>query len=607
MSSPDSDAPGASDAGGHPLFPRPETATGPDRRKFDLIQIRRWGPDGKMEVCPKTFKGSELRTYEQIVDMYGGGEYQLVAQDQKTHQFQAYSDRMRFPGPSKPFVDVPPAPPPSPAHAPQGYYTAPSPYPGTGGSEMIAMMRVMFESNAAVQTAVLKLLVDSKQDGGSNVQTVLVSKLLDRLLERQAQNPLELLRETVPLLQSLTGGGGDFKKFMQGVEFTKEMLGSGGTSKSDDLGELASLIKTFMTMKASAAPTNAAPAPTPTSFGPQPATQSAPARPRKQRKSQPPTTTPPGYPAAFPPWPWPYLPAHLYGMMHPAYQAWAAAYAQTMGSHPVVPPARPSAPPSASRPAAASASPVVPQTAPTSTTPHEAPATPAPPPAAASAPTVAGHVAADEELAVLSSTVAVMAEPAVADEELAAAPMPVVAEPAVADEEPAMADAADDGFTRAQEEFDPFASLRAMLANLHASQPSNPLAQDPSAMAVATPLVQPPGFPALHPMQRPLTGMPVVPPVDMATAFALYLSTLQSNPYGVPPPAPAAEPLVPDEEEDDDDDDADGDLPEDGSTVAMPGVIAMAAADSEFETTLPEELRPILRALMGKPGGGGLS
>ncbi|MDI1484335.1 hypothetical protein [Polyangium sp. y55x31] len=592
MSSPDSDAPGASDAGGHPLFPRPETATGPDTRKFDLIQIRRWGADGKMEVCPKAWKGSELRSWEQVVEMYGAKcTYQAVAQDGKNHQFSAFSEKLYFDGPPpKPFVEAPPPHPPSNAHAPQGYYAAPpAPYSGAGGSEMIAMMRVMFESNAAVQTAVLKLLVDSRQDGGSNVQTVLVSKLLDRLLERQAQNPLELLRDAVPLLQSLTSGGGNPKQFMQGVEFAKEMLGTGGgTSKSDDLGELASLIKTFMTVKASAAPTSAAPAPTPNLAGPQPATQSAPARPRKQRKSQPPPTTP-GYPAAFPPWPWPYLPAHLYGMMHPAYQAWAAAYAQAMGSHPVAPPARPSAPPSAA------ASPVVPQTAPTSTTPHQAPAAPAPPPAAASTPKVAGHVAADEELAALSSTAAVMAEPAVADA--------VMAELAVADEEPAMADAAGDEFAVAQEEFDPLAPLRAMLADLHASQPPNPLAQDPSAMAVAPPLVQPPGIPAL---QGPLTGMPSVPPVDMATAFALYLSTLQPNPYGVPPMAAAAEPRERDEEEDDDDD-ADGDLPEDGSTVAMPGVIAMAAADPEFEATLPEELRPILRALMRKPGGGGLS
>src|SRR5690242_18102799 len=78
---------------GHPLFPRPETATGPDNRKFDLIQIRRIGPDGKVEICPKYFRGCELRSWEQVYEAYGGGTYQLVAQDGKTHTYTAWSEK----------------------------------------------------------------------------------------------------------------------------------------------------------------------------------------------------------------------------------------------------------------------------------------------------------------------------------------------------------------------------------------------------------------------------------------------------------------------------------------------------------------------------------
>ncbi|MDI1450768.1 hypothetical protein [Polyangium sp. 6x1] len=569
-------------------------------RKFDLIQIRRWGPDGKMEVCPKTFKGSELRTYEQIVNMYGGGEYQLVSQDAKTHQFSAWSDRMRFPGPSKPFVDVPPAPSPSPAHAPQGYYGAPSPYPAAGGSEMmVAMMRVMFESNAAV----LKLLVD-RQDGGSNVQTALVSKLLERLLERQAQNPLELLRDTVPLLQALNGGGGNTKQFMQGVEFAKEVLGTGGgTSKADDLGELASLIKTFMTVKASAAPTNAAQqAPTSVSSGPQPqpATQPAPTRPRKTRKSQPSPTSPPGFPAPFSPWPWPYLPAHLYGMMHPAYQAWAAAYAHAMGGNtPVVPPAYPFAPqpptaspaPAASVTSAVSVAPSAPQAAPASPDPAQEDAT------MTSAPTVGDDVpapAAQTELVDASTVTPAVAEaalvaPTVADEDLAAVTPTVVAvagDPAVADEE----------LDVANHDFDPLAPLRAIIAGLHASAPSGPLAEVPG---FPVPFAQPPGFPAPAPFAPP-PGFPASPPFDPMTAFALMSGG------GFPLPlSSTADP--PDDDDDDDDESDDEGVEESATTTAVPGVIAMAAADPAFEAALPEELRPMLRALLGKPGGGGLS
>ena len=85
---------------------------------------------------------------------------------------------------------------------------------------MLAMMRIMMESNATV----LRVLIENRQDGGSSAQSV----LLKMLLERQMQNPLEALRDTVPVLQALTGGGGGSQKqFMQGVEFAKEVLGTG--------------------------------------------------------------------------------------------------------------------------------------------------------------------------------------------------------------------------------------------------------------------------------------------------------------------------------------------------------------------------------------------
>lgn len=49
------------DYGGHPLFPRAETETGPDLRKIDLIQIIRTYPGTNVtETCPYVWKGSEL-------------------------------------------------------------------------------------------------------------------------------------------------------------------------------------------------------------------------------------------------------------------------------------------------------------------------------------------------------------------------------------------------------------------------------------------------------------------------------------------------------------------------------------------------------------------
>jgi len=72
----------------HPLFPRHVGV------KIDNIIIFRWLPNGKKERCPKIWKGTEIVSWDQIRDLYGGEcTYQVVAQCSKTHRFQAFSDR----------------------------------------------------------------------------------------------------------------------------------------------------------------------------------------------------------------------------------------------------------------------------------------------------------------------------------------------------------------------------------------------------------------------------------------------------------------------------------------------------------------------------------
>lgn len=65
----------------HPLFPRPDTETGRNLRRFEPIQIRRW---------------------EQFIDEYGGEcSYQFVTQTAKDHQFTPWSEKCFFAGPSR--------------------------------------------------------------------------------------------------------------------------------------------------------------------------------------------------------------------------------------------------------------------------------------------------------------------------------------------------------------------------------------------------------------------------------------------------------------------------------------------------------------------------
>jgi len=83
MSHPDFEGPGAADAGDHSLFPRPVTETSPDNHGHDLSEQR---------------KGSELRSWEQILEAYGPGAYQLVAQQGKTYRYPAWSEKVTLPG-----------------------------------------------------------------------------------------------------------------------------------------------------------------------------------------------------------------------------------------------------------------------------------------------------------------------------------------------------------------------------------------------------------------------------------------------------------------------------------------------------------------------------
>jgi hypothetical protein len=250
-----------SDPGGHPLFPRPETETGPDPRKFDIIVIHRWLPDGTREVCPKPWKGSELRSWQQIIDQYGGEcTYQLGAQCGKTHRFQAWSEKMFFAGPArKPFVEQPRTPAPAPA-APAPQYIYPPMPPQSGRSDdMVALLRVMMETNATIQTALMK-----------------------SLLERQPQtDPLMVVREIMPLIKgdnpSKTGSGAVYERGMErGIELAKQIGGaapSGGGS--DDLGDIEKIFRLFSLAKSTTA-----------------------AAPSAQPQPQPQPVAPPAWPAA---------------------------------------------------------------------------------------------------------------------------------------------------------------------------------------------------------------------------------------------------------------------------------------------------------------------
>jgi len=260
------------DWGGHPLFPRAETETGPDPRKFDRIQVIRYLPDGSREVAPKTWKGSELRSWQQILDEYGGEcTYQLVAQCGKTHKYSAWSEKWYFSGPPRKPLGNGPA----------------------GGS-------AVRQDAPAVQVP-----QTTTQDSLLQMNLALVKMVLEKQATPQP-NPVEMLREAAALLNGANRGPSSFEMFkemlplmnsgerasrtlMQGIQLAREMYKNNTPaapaaptrSSGDDISDVMNIVKMFTSMRPANPP---APAPTP-----------APNPPQQQNAFAPPCPPPPGF------------------------------------------------------------------------------------------------------------------------------------------------------------------------------------------------------------------------------------------------------------------------------------------------------------------------
>jgi hypothetical protein len=164
-------------SGGHPLFPRAYTETGPDRRRFDWIQVVRYLPDGTREVCPKMYKGSELRSWHQILDESGGEcTYQLGAQT-TDHRFTAWSEK--------------------------AYFASPPRKSFSGGP----WMPRQDSSNVAP--------IQQSQSTQDMLLVTLVKLLADRRDPPPQPNPVEMFREAVALVNGANRGPNPFEMFKE--------------------------------------------------------------------------------------------------------------------------------------------------------------------------------------------------------------------------------------------------------------------------------------------------------------------------------------------------------------------------------------------------------
>ncbi len=296
----------AEQGGGHPLFPRAEHETGPDKRRIELIHIERLKEDNTWETCPRVFRAMELRSWHDVVERFGGGTYRARAQSAKNYQWQGSSERKEFSGiPSKPFVEEPkraanlnaapqpinaaPLPQVAPIAANVGNGGAPPQswnVFGANGQEgpiWLAMMLKMMDRPAPPpppppDNSVLVAMINANamRDKASMEQSAMLMRaMMDRPAPPQPPptvGPLEMIRELTPILQSNTGPS----QLREGIEIAKTLMQQNGPSAPAQQEDFAS---TFATIMRTLSPTTIPGFPPSLPAAPEPPRQPMPAPP----------------------------------------------------------------------------------------------------------------------------------------------------------------------------------------------------------------------------------------------------------------------------------------------------------------------------------------
>lgn len=99
-------APPAGGYAPHPLLPREED--GLEFRDIQFLMFCRRRSDGNIDVLFEEFRASEVRSWADVIGLWGGGEYRVIAKD-KDHRILGWHPSkddvwMRFDGESTPFT-----------------------------------------------------------------------------------------------------------------------------------------------------------------------------------------------------------------------------------------------------------------------------------------------------------------------------------------------------------------------------------------------------------------------------------------------------------------------------------------------------------------------
>ena len=211
----------------HPLFPRADGT--PETREIKFVSFcRKRTGDQAIQNCPEDIPARDVKSWAQVVEWWGGGEYKAIAKDAKHRMVAWYpngnGDWMSFDGDSKPFVlrsgkgysapgraTAPASATPAPA-APE---PAPAPAPTSQEALMGMMAQVLQEiRNARVAPAppaadsALVAMIQA-QATQATATTQANAQMMQTLLSVVAQRPAETAArpaEPTTLALQLIGG-----------------------------------------------------------------------------------------------------------------------------------------------------------------------------------------------------------------------------------------------------------------------------------------------------------------------------------------------------------------------------------------------------------------
>jgi hypothetical protein len=179
----------------HPLFPRDDGS--PETRDIQFVSFcRKRTGDQAMQNCPEDIPAREVKSWAQVVEWWGGGEYKAIAKDGKHRMVAWYpstgGEWLAFDGDSKPFTlrngKGYRAPAPAPA---QPAANAPPPAPAPAPAAQDGLLGVMTEVLHELRKARAAPPSAPANDGALVAMIQANAQIMQTVLTVVAQRPAE--------------------------------------------------------------------------------------------------------------------------------------------------------------------------------------------------------------------------------------------------------------------------------------------------------------------------------------------------------------------------------------------------------------------------------